>query len=81
VVGFLVFETLPPARHAGDSSDNEDNGQNGKDDDIEHDSVHHILERPDTQERTARGNLHPEMDPPVRMAAMAKLTNIPPFFR
>jgi hypothetical protein len=39
-----MLETLPPARHASDSSDHEDDGQNRKNDDIEHDSVHHIRE-------------------------------------
>ena len=46
-----MLEILPSARHASDSSDDENNGQNREYEDVEHDSVHHILERPDTHKR------------------------------
>jgi hypothetical protein len=62
-----MFEILPPARHAGDSSNDKDNGQNRKYDDVEHDSVHHILEARDTEEETGtRGATNPGDDGAVR---------------
>ena len=33
---FIMFKTLPAARHAGDSSDHEDDGQYRKYEDVEH---------------------------------------------
>ena len=40
-----MFEIPPPARHTGNATRDEDDGQDREDDDVEHDSVHHTLER------------------------------------
>ncbi len=57
VMRLFVFEILPAARHAGDSSNDQDDGQNSEYENVEHDSVHHSQEH---------------MDTPVKSASMAR---------
>jgi hypothetical protein len=71
-----MFEVLPPARHASNSSDDEDNGQNRKNEDVEHDSVHHTMERLHTP-RKRQGSCKTSA-PQAETAAAAAGSNLSP---